>query len=92
VSIDFSSYRRINIPARRVFEWVWRKSREYQGLGGLRRIGETVEMCGKVKFATSADRGRFLRRLLVGGESVDLRERDNQASDGGGGGVLDKYA
>ena len=35
--------------ARCGFEGEWRKSRGLRELGGLRRFGETVEMCGKVK-------------------------------------------
>jgi hypothetical protein len=30
------------------FEGEWRKSRGLKELAGLRRLGETVEMCGKV--------------------------------------------
>jgi hypothetical protein len=34
---------------RREFEREYRKSKDCKELAGLRRIGETVEMCGKVK-------------------------------------------
>jgi hypothetical protein len=36
---------------RRGFERERRKSRGYKELAGLRRFGETVEMCGKVRIA-----------------------------------------
>lgn len=63
-----------------------------EGLAGLRRIRETVEMCGKVRIKTSAGSVRFLRRLLVGSESVHVGERDDEAADCGRGGVLDEDA